>query len=893
MSSVAAADPPQPSGSNLFERDVLPIVTAHCLKCHGLEGRKANLDLRTVEFMIRGGDGGPVLLPDMLDQSPLLQRVQDRTMPPEGELPLTTAQIETISNWVLVGARAENAREPVEPSTAPLVSDADRQWWAFQRPVRPTIPATSTATATAATPSSPIDAFILEKLQAVGLSKAPPADPRVILRRAYIDLTGLPPSPEETAAFLAQCASPSGTAAAYERLIDQLLASPHFGERWGRHWLDAAGYVDVIGSDNDAAIIKPGENKWLYRDFVVRALNDDLPFDEFVRRQLAGDEMVDWRRAEHFTPEIKDLLVATGYLRAAIDDTDQKELNTADIRFRVLHLTIDILGTNLLALTTGCARCHAHKFDPIPHRDYYRLMAALTPAYNVQEWLPLNERFVPDVSPAEQAQITAHNTAVDQAVAALAKSRDEIEAPYQAAALDKKLEALPEQIRADVKVALAVSGDQRSEIQRYLADKFASQLAVTSADIEPLLSEIDKTRVSELKGKISTEEARRKAWGKLHALVDVGPAPATFLLRRGNHETPGPEVEPGFLAVLCDSDADAVGQAPPDVPQGTSGRRLALARWLTDPKGRAGGLSARVMVNRIWQHLFGQGIVPTSENFGASGVPPTHPELLDWLAVEFMESGWRVKPLSRQILLTSAYRQASHTSVAAAAEPDPVQVDPDNQLLWKARLRRVESEVVRDAILVVSGKLNRAIGGPPLALENKPDGMVVIDPKQLARPEHAFRRSLYVLCRRNYHLSILNDFDQPVVTTNCSRRSPGAVVTQSLTLLNDPFIREQAGFFADRVLAAAGNEPIDRQVTSAFELALCRSPDDSELALAKELIARQEARYAAQYAAEAAAQVAAPSAAEVVAAPAVDCHRLAITDLCQMLFGSNEFLYLE
>ncbi len=865
----ASAEAPQPPAP-AFEKDVLPILTAHCLKCHGLEARKAGLDLRTAGLIEKGGDSGAALMPGAPNDSPLYARIADRSMPPKGELPLSDDNIEVMRNWIASGAKSTGGDPALHASEAPAVTAVDRSYWAFQKLRRPSAPIVKAESSV----RSPIDSFLLARLEQHGLGYSPPGEPRALIRRLYFDLTGLPPSPEETEQFLAECTT-AGADAAYDRLVERLLASPHYGERWGRHWLDVAGYVDVNGSDNDAAIIKIAENKWLYRDYVVKAFNDDKPFDRFLTEQLAGDELIDWRAAEKFTPEISELLVATGYLRSGIDDTDQKELNTALIRYRVLHLTIDVVGTGVLGLTTGCARCHSHKFDPIPQRDYYRLMALFSPAYNPQSWLPLNERFLPDVSPAEQRTINEHNAALDRQIEPLKAQVSAIESAQRQRLVDAKLAALPEAIRADTKAALEVPANQRNEVQKYLAGKFESALKVTPEEIAAALGAGDKAMIAGLQAQIAELAGQKRSWGKLQATWDVGPAPDTFLLRRGDHETPGAQVDPGFLAVLCDDDG-ALGATKP--VGDTSGRRLVLARWLTDAQSRAGALTARVLVNRIWQHLFGEGIVATTENLGHAGAPPTHPELLEWLSAELIESGWRTKPLVRMLVRSSAYRQASSRSAdrsaASAVGADPEAVDPDNRLLWRMRLRQLESETVRDAVLATSGALDRSLGGPPVELENRPDGMVVIDEKKLRTPSSKWRRSLYVLARRNYHLSLLQDFDQPAVAANCTRRTPSAVVTQSLTLLNDAFMFEQAQRFAERVAAGSSGAANAARIDAAFGIAFGRPAQAVEATWAAELLARQAERFRA----------------EQLPAEAADLKALA--QLCHTLLASNEFLYV-
>ena len=664
-----------------------------------------------------------------------------------------------------------------------------------------------------------MDHFILARLEARGLTLSPDAPPATLARRAYLDLIGLPPSPEELDAFLSD-PNPN----AYERLIDRLLASPHFGERWGRHWLDAAGYVDTVGLDNDAGITKVQENFWRYRDFVVRSLNEDKPYDRFLTEQIAGDEMVDWRRAREFTPEIRDLLTATGFLRTAADSTTEAELNRPLERFQVLHGTVDIIGTSVLGLTLGCARCHDHKYDPVKQREFYAMQAFFTPAYNPAAWVQPPDRFLADVPLVERERIDRHNSALEKEIA------------------ERKEQA--ERAKADLPKRAAIEAEIRA------------------------LGE------------------RRLVYGKIPALWDVGAPPQTRLLLRGDHETPGDEVHPGFPAVLGPPGGPAA--APPAVPHpGTSGRRLALARWLTRPDHP---LTARVMVNRAWQHLLGTGIVATPDNFGRSGAPPTHPELLDWLALRFIAGGregtehggaWSLKSLIRLIVTSSVYRQASGPAdcldapqlnsarMAGIAQA----LDPGNRLLWRQRLRRLESEAVRDAMLAAGGGLDRTLGGPPIPLENRPDGSVVLSGKAGSAPSRSARRSLYVLARRNYQLSMLAVFDQPVVSINCTRRVHSTVPLQALALLNNEFVVDQATALADRALTAAAGP--EGQIDSAFRLVLGRAPRADERLSSMVLLRRQYVRYRAEGLA--------PEAA----------HRRALSHVCQALFCANEFLYVE
>jgi hypothetical protein len=728
-----------------------------------------------------------------------------------------------------------------------VVTDVDRGFWAFRPPRMPAVPQVAGAHRV----RTPIDAFLLARLKQRGLAFAGDADRYALVRRVTFDLIGLPPTPAEVDAFVADTRPD-----AYERLLDRLLASPHFGERWGRHWLDAAGYVDVLGGDNDLGTIKLGAGKWRYRDYVVRAFNQNKPFDRFLTEQLAGDELLDWRSTPRYSAEMQELLVATGFLRVASDDTDENELNTLDIRHGVLNRTVETVASNLLGMTLSCAKCHDHKFDPIPQEDYYRLTALFAPALNPDNWVQPKQRALGDLAPAEKAELTRQAEAARSELAALVK-------PHEAKVFADRLATVPAELRDDTQTAVRTPPEKRSEVQKYLAGKYEAHLKTRPEDALVYLAPADRQKAETALARLKELDDRLKREGSIQAVYDVGAPTVTHLLRRGDYLRRGQAVTPGYLRVLCRADADAT--ATP-VPVGkTSGRRLALARWLTAPDTSAAGLVARVQVNRVWQHLFGVGIVPTMDNLGPSGMRPTHPELIDWLAADFIRRGWQFKPFLKQIMLSTAYRQSS--AVPQTATPNPQSVDPDNKLLGQMRLRRLEAESVRDALLAVGGKLDPALGGPPLPLTSRPDGLVVLNAKEAVSPG---RRSLYVLARRNYHLSILGTFDQPVVATNCTCREPAAVVGQSLTMLNDAFVLEQAAFLAERVAGGSTAEQIQR----AYRLALSRPPKAEEIALCGDFVAKQTARFRS-------AGVASEQAS-----------RDAMSHLCHMLLNTNEFLYV-
>ena len=774
---------------------------------------------------------------------------------------LSSQQRRNVENYL--SAKYGIAIPDANPDTNPeRVSENARQHWAFRKPVRPALPIVKDRKQV----HTPIDAFILKK-QHIGIS--PIADPTTLIRRLYFDLIGLPPSPEAVQSFV-QDESQN----AWERLIDQLLASPHFGERWGRHWLDMAGYVDVTGNDQNAEQTILGPTKWKYRDYVIRAFNEDKPYDRFLMEQIAGDEMVDWRRAEKFTPEILDLLVATGYLRTAIDDTHEVDLNKPSFRYQVLFDTVQIVGNSLLGLTIQCCRCHDHKYDPMTQRDYYRLMTLFTPTLNPAAWLQPKDRELPDVAPVEQARIDRHNGEIDRQIKPLAEKIAAIRVRVKNQLFEGKLAYVPQAARTEAKTAFETAADKRSDAQKELVKKYEPQLTVATNEVENALSPEDRSQVESLSRQVAELNGDRVHYGTIRAFFETGPPPRGYVFVRGDFEHRGRRVDPGFIKVLCVSSPEAVIPKETCFQALSGGRRLAFARWLTNTNDLAAGLVARVWVNRMWQQLFGEGLVTTPDNFGVAGLPPTHPELLEWLDTEFIDSGWRVKPLLKLMLLSGVYRQNSRTAWPLARnEALAMKVDPEDRLLWHARLRRLESEIIRDAILDVSGKLDTTLYGPPVPVQTSPDGFCSIGPAdKLPTPTSQWRRTIYLMGRRNFHLPILSSFDQPILNTTCTRRMSSSVVLQPLTMLNDAFVLEQSACFADRI---ARDFPPDQtaRVQSVFAIALGRKPSPDELSWGLQFLKDQSENHRADKAA--------PNQSE----------REALVNLCQMVLNTSEFLY--
>ena len=851
-----------------FDSDILPLLKAHCTKCHNAESAQLGLDLSSAAGIFKGSQNGLVISKGTAEKSILFQRVSRHSMPPAGtEKPLDSAQVELLRKWIDSGA--DSAPVPATASVkaetdipTSVISEKDRQFWSFRRPVKAAVPKVKASQKV----RTPIDAFVLEKLEAKGLGFSPEASKGTLLRRACYDLTGLPPSLEDIRSFLSDKRSD-----AYERLIDRLLDSPQYGERWGRHWLDSVGYTDEQGFANDLKNVFFNVGLWRYRDYVVRSFNQDKPFNRFLTEQLAGDELVDWRKAPKFTPEILDSLIATGYLRTIMDLTDSPEVNNPPYYYDVLSRLVDNFSSGILGLTGGCARCHNHKYDPIPQQDYYKMAAVFASGYNPDAWKQPKDRYLPDVSKQELDEIERFNKEIDRPLNDLTKQLNDIRRPHEQRLFETKLQAnVPEALRADVKTALETPSDKRTPVQKYLASKLEKPLAVSAEEVERALSESDRAAGQKLQDKINTLKNWRRSYGKIDGLWDLGKTPRIHLLRRGNYETPGAEVQPGFFSVLsAPGKADAV--RPAETQGETSGRRLALAQWLTD---RNHPLTARVMVNRIWMLHFGRGIVSTTENFGRTGSPPTHPELLDWLAVDFMDNGWRMKRLHKLIMTSSVYRQSSKRPPEGNETPSE-RVDSGNELLWRMNLRRQEAEGIRDSMLALSGRLDRTVGGPPIHLEGSVDGLVTASEKQ-PDVQGQWRRSLYLMARRNYSLSMLDVFDFPVMALNCTRRMNSATPLQSLTLLNSEFVMQRSIDFAGQVAQAAGpDSPPEKKVQTAFLLALGREPVAEEVRWSIEHLEKQRLRYLGLKSSE-------PESSEK-----------ALASLCQMLLGTNEFLYVD
>lgn len=859
MTSSAIAD------DLTFEKHVRPILKAHCFQCHG-EGDElaGGLDLRLRRFLSNGGESGTAIVPGNSAESLLWQRVNDGEMPPGKDKSKKPSkdEIAVIARWIDTGAKTARP-EPEVIKGGFLITEEDRQFWSFQLIRRPSLPSLKHGEQVRAA----IDTFVLARLEQNGLSFSPVADRLTLLRRATFDLIGLPPTPEEVDTFLSD-ESPD----AYERLIDRLLASPHYGERWGRHWLDVAGYADSEGYTEDDTV-----RQWAYkyRDYVIRSFNADKPFDQFIREQLAGDEMLT-PPYKNLTAEHAEKLIATGFLRMAPDATAGSVPDANLARNDVMAETIKIVSSSLMGITVGCSQCHNHRYDPIPQSDYYAFRAIFEPAYDWKKWRSPTGRRISlytDADRTKAAEIEADAKTIDQA--RLKKQTDYIQKTFE-----KELAKLPENLRGPITEARETPEKKRTPEQKKLLKEHPSvNVSAGSLYLYDRKAADDLKSIAARATKVRATKPKEEF---VRALTEVPEQiPATFLFFRGDHDQPKQELKPANLMILTsDSAKDAIPENVAGLP--TTGRRLALARLLTN---ETHPLTARVLVNRVWMHHFGRGIVPTPGDFGALGEKPTHPQLLDWLASEFISNGWNLKRLHKLIMTSTVYMQELRR------DPKHDETDPDNRLLGGMPLRRLEAEVIRDAILSVSGKLNDTPFGPAVPVMHDRVGQIVIGKENLnaGRPGaviplqgEEFRRSVFVQVRRSRPLGVLSTFDSPRMDPNCEKRTNSTVTPQSLMLMNSEFVVSQSEHFAGRIKADVGDDPTT-QISYAWKLTFGRDPVAEELDESTQFLKEQTAHFAAI------ATKIKKQKDDKSPKPASQ----ALANLCQMLFSSNAFLYVD
>ena len=820
-------------GAEFFSHEIRPIMERTCWNCHSDQIQSSGLDLSSRDAALAGGSRGPAIVPGNADESRLFRQISGLEGPlmPLG-VTLSDNEIEAVRTWINDGAEwdAQAATAVAGESYTAFatdVPDSAREYWAFKLPVNHPLPEVANF-------NHPIDRFLEQQRLDSGVTAAPKADRLTLLRRAYLDLIGLPPTIAETEAYLADTAP-----GAWQRVIDKLLASPQYGERWGRHWLAVARYADSDGYEQDV----DRANAWRYRDYVVDAFNDDKSYAQFITEQVAGDEL------DETTHETR---IATGFLRAG-PRVNFREKDNPERRWDYLDDVLATLGRGVLGMTIQCARCHDHKFDPILQKDYYSLTSALF-GYVETEYPML---------PDDQAQDYLRRTAeLDDQVSVIREQIRELEQPYLT---ELKVERIRREFPQDVLDAVLTPEDERSDGQQLLAAQVLT-IGVPRAQVDAAMSEADKTRREVLQGRVQEVQASRPEQPAMLEIVTDGDyrytpdragdnvlgcpecriqptepgsflhqgpdryevPPANFLIR-GDPFSLGPELEPAYLTVATYGDPLTV---IPRTNGRTSGRRLALAKWLTSQDNP---LTARVWVNRVWHHHFGRGIVASLDNFGVVGDRPTHPKLLDWLALEFMDKDWSTKELHRLIMTSQAYQMASAFDNAANNL-----ADLENHLMWRYRPQRLEAEAVRDVIMASSGGIDLTVGGEPIFPYIPQD---ILDTAALfgrwdnqADGPDVWRRSLYVYRRRTLSYPFFDTFDLPDQNITAAYRNTSTVAPQALTLLNNPFIVGQAQLFARQVEEVVPYD-VDRQVALAYQTALTRLPTAAEAEIGRELVA--------------------------------------------------------
>ena len=962
LNSIATADEPTAEQLKHFESKIRPVLIARCYKCHSADAVKAGklegeLLLDTREGIRKGGESGPAVVPGDVDASLLVDAIRHDSfkMPPDTKLEAAT--IADFVKWIETGAHDPREGEAAEVAKEQIDLEAGRQFWSFQ----PIIDAAPPTVMNDDWVRTDIDRFILARLEAEGLAPNEAASRRKLIRRVYFDLWGLPPDPAAVEAFVAD-ESPD----AYARLVDRLLAGDHYGERWARHWLDLARFAE----SNGYAFDKDRPGAYHYRDFVIKALNNDMPYNQFVTLQLAGDQL----HPTDYTSQ-----AATGFLAAGPFTSQQTQKERERSRYEQLDDVVATIGTSMLGLTIGCARCHDHKFDPLPTRDYYRFTACFAEtgfqdydhdpnpeatkaaqeafddahrplvtardAYE-KEHLPnrLAEWIATNSEPPALEKLGVWHTIGPFTAADFKTAYSEAFPPEKKVELDKPVGELAWQEQpewVDAKVHNTLTGENAANylyrtievekkgpldislgyddaIRVWLNGKSvldkevtggasADQSKVTlqlNAGVNHLLVKIvnasgpsgfyfstkpsipknikdilalaeDKRNEKQQQELLKWFAPRDPAWAKLNTAVEEHskqqPKPdivkvfaarkngatynfgadtrKVYFLARGNSNTKQGLAAPGFLRVLTDAEANEtewlVEQADPSnaapLPP-----RVALADWLTDHEQGAGHLLARVIVNRLWQHHLGRGIVATPSDFGSQGVPPTHPELLDYLARKLIEGDWKLKPIHRLIMLSAVYRQAGDTNELAAKH------DPDNQLWWRRGSTRLEAEVIRDTLLSVSGSLDTTMFGKG------------------SLDQASSRRSIYLTVKRSQLIPMLQLFDAPDAIQSIGNRNVTTVPPQALAMMNSPLVRQLAEKFAKRVRPSA-DVPIDDVVESAYSIALSRPPTESEQETMTRFIESQAASYGDH-------------------AAATD---RAVADFCQTMFCLNEFIFID
>ena len=800
----------------LFKTEILPVLEKNCVGCHGPDRKMAKLDLSSFTGMMEGSSSGPVIAPGKPERSLMWKLIETGQMPQGGKL--TAAEKQLIKSYIQYGRFPQAATETeaaARAREAAKVTQKDREWWSFRKPVKAPVPSVAAKDQV----RTSIDAFVLAQLEHKGWKMQSEADRPTLIRRAYFDLAGLPPTPAEVKAFVEDQSSN-----AWEKVIDHLLASPHYGEQWGRHWLDVAGYSDSRGDAGDS----DREVSWKYRDYVIHAFNRNKPINQFIVEQFAGDQLVNYKHLAIPTPDQIEPLTATGFMRTTADITDNQTIYEVDKYFDAQQKAMETSLTALMGVTIQCARCHDHKFDPFLQRDYYKLMAIYQPVWDPENWLPADlnhgpwpSRMVLDMDETSRAAWIKDVTSND--AKALRRMDDLLEATYQKyrgelrAGRDISSEAMRLQMRKDIEA------DPDLEV-----DRNAPKDVITDQEMEKRYPELAKW-----KDEIQLKRYERRNQSKvppnyIEASWDTSKTPSpTYILARGNYLAPGAEVQPGLPLVLDNP------QHPLEFPDATkhpewngTNRRLTLARWMTSPENP---LVPRVFVNRVWGWHFGEGIVRSVDDFGAQGAKPSHPELLDYLTVSFVEHNWDLKWLTKEIMMSQVYRQSS------AEVPAYLAADPSDKLLWRKAPLRLEAETIRDSMLKVSRLLNERMFGKQEPIKRGPDGQWLED----NQGSGGTRRSLYLAQTRTRSVAFLHVFDCPDMTSdNQPERFRASLPTQSLALLNNPLVMRTSKAFTQELLEKTKND-YREAVKLAFDEAYNRPPTAKEQEIAAKSIAAE------------------------------------------------------
>ena len=837
-----------------FEQQARGILKAYCFECHGeTEKLKGGLDLRLKKFMISGGENGPAIITGNSRESILIKRIESNEMPP-GKKKLEPEQISILKRWIDSGAKTEFK----EPETLPrgnIITAQDRQHWSLKPIIRPPIPQVQSTLLV----KTPIDAFLLKKLEEKKLGFSPIAEKSVLLRRLYFDVLGTPPPAEQMELFLKDH-SPD----AFAKMVERVLASPHYGERWARHWMDVAGYADSEGYDGTDVLRK---TTYHYRDYLIRSLNSNKPWNQLIQEQLAGDEMVR-PPYEKLPNQELDKLIATGFLRLAPDGSSGKDVDLKVSSNQTVADTIQIVSGALLGLTVHCAQCHNHRYDPISQTDYFRMRSVFEPALNPKQWKGIEGREVKIQYPEEKKKSDD-----------LEKQASEIDArrtvrfnEVQKQEFEKSLDKVPQEKHAEIKKAFDTPLVKRSAEQKKLLSDYPNSNVNTGLIIQrnaKLNAEFKK--YTDEAANIRSKKPPVTSYRVLAETVEK--PPQTFRFERGDVDQPKEVVDPGHFEVFHDLNLPAIPVDDPSLP--STGRRLAFAKAITGGKFP---MTSRVLVNRFWMHHFGRPIAGSPSDFGKLGEAPSHPELLDWLASEFLVN-WDLKSFHRLVLLSHAYQQQSVRSDNLQA------IDPDNHLLGRMNSKRLEGEIIRDAMLSVSGKLNTRFFGPPVPVTPDDYGQIVIGAdtrdaagrftgKKVGLNGEEFRRSIYIQSRRSAPLAVFESFDAPLANPSCDHRNKSTSPTQSLLMLNSQFIQEQAGNFANRLLGNQANTDSEK-IELAWFTAFGVAPSSEEMKESISFISEQKKVFDNKVKSD------------------KSMEQQVWTTFCQGLLISNRFLYVD